>query len=237
LLLALGAFASNAFGAEPTFCDESPTARAGSVSLGKASRGRLDGAEKLTTGPSVRLLPVRHARRCLNWGTARLVQAIAHAGAQVAERFPGSPPLGVGDLSKAKGGPIPYSHSHQSGRDADLAFYTTNEDGQPVPAEDLVLFDAKGHSERHGLWFDAKRTWLLVRALLEDQSIHVQWLFISRPLRDALLAQARDERAPEALVHRAEEVLHQPSDAPPHADHLHLRIRCSDEEARLGCRS
>ena len=34
----------------------------------------------------------------------------------------------------------------------------------------------------------------------------------------------------------AAQVLHQPTDAPPHDDHLHLRLRCTETEGRAGCR-
>jgi penicillin-insensitive murein endopeptidase len=184
------------------------------------------------------MLPERHERRCLNFGTARLVRALARAAQTVQARHPGSPPLGVGDLSRAQGGPIaPYSKSHQSGRDADLAFYATNAKGAPVPASDLVHFDAAGRAEKdRALTFDARRTWTLVEALLDDATIRVEWLFISQPLRALLLDEGKRQGASGTLLARAAQVLHQPSDAPPHADHLHLRILCTDEERRSGCR-
>lgn len=223
---------------EPSFCTETPSGGAPSLSLGRPSEGHLQGARALESGPSVRLLPLRHVQRCLNFGTERLVQALRRAGEVVERRFPGSPPLGVGDLSKARGGRIfPYSHSHQSGRDADLAFYATDGKGRPVPLDDLLAFGPSGEARGRPLKFDSGRTWMLVRALLEDREITVQWLFISRPLRAALLAEADRSGAPTPLVQRAAQVLHQPSDAPPHADHLHLRITCSEEERRVGCRS
>jgi penicillin-insensitive murein endopeptidase len=182
------------------------------------------------------VLPRRHRQRCLRFGTPRLVRALQRAGAQVHERMPGSPPLGVGNLSRSAGGPLwPYSKSHQSGRDADLAPYQVDADGRPVPAEDLVTFGPDLRSAS-GRVFDVPRTWLLVRALLEDSSIEVKWLFISRPLRRALLEEAQRQKAPPLVISRAERVLHQPSDAPPHDDHLHLRIRCTAAERALGCR-
>ena len=36
-------------------------------------------------------------------------------------------------------------------------------------------------------------------------------------------------------ISRASEVLHQPSDAPPHDDHFHLRIRCTADERKADC--
>jgi penicillin-insensitive murein endopeptidase len=37
------------------------------------------------------------------------------------------------------------------------------------------------------------------------------------------------------LIWHAETVLLQPGDSTPHADHIHLRIACSPEEAVTGC--
>jgi penicillin-insensitive murein endopeptidase len=228
--------AAPTFAGEPTFCGEAPTSDAQSLSMGKSSEGRLLGAKALQSGEAVRTLPRRHERRCLNWGTPRLVDALRRAGEVVRQASSDAPPLGVGDLSKARGGPIrPYSRSHQSGRDADLAFYQLDEQGQPVPAEDLLAFDAQGQTGNGKRRFDRRRNWLLVRALLEDKGLDVQWMFISKPLRQALLEEARSLKEPAWLLERAEQVLHQPTDSRPHNDHFHLRIRCTPEERAVGC--
>lgn len=224
-----------AVASEPGYCDDRPT-KGPSLSIGSASNGELRGARELKSADAVRVLPLRHRRRCLNFGTERLVAALERAGRSVQSRAKDSPPLGVGDLSRATGGPIlAYSHSHQSGRDADLAFYAVDEKGRPAPLDDLVHFDGSGRGES-GQRFDAKRTWLLTRALLEDRSIDVQWFFISAELKQLLLAEAKKDGASSALLSRADTILHQPSDAPPHNDHLHLRIRCTVEERAKGCR-
>ncbi len=205
-----------------------------SLSLGSPSSGRLLGGEQFIDSSTAHVLP-RQKLRCLDWGTARLVAAIHRAGEAVERSLPGSPPLGVGDLSHAGGGPIAYSHSHQDGRDADLAFYQLDPSGRPAPAEDLTPFgdDLLGQD---GKRFDVDRNWLLVRALLSDPEIEVVWIFVSNPLRAALLEEAERRGEGEELRSRAAEALHQPSDAPPHDDHLHLRISCTAEERALGCR-
>jgi murein endopeptidase len=236
LALALALKAAPALAKEPTFCGEEPTPHAQSLSIGRASNGQLLGARPLESTEAVRVLPRRHVRRCLNWGAPRLVAALHRAAEAVRKHSPDSPPLGVGDLSKARGGPIrPYSRSHQSGRDVDLAFYQLDEQGRPIPAEDLLSFDARGHADKGRRRFDARRNWLLVRALLEDKEVDVQWMFISRPLRKALLEEARRLKEPAHLLERAERVLHQPSDSGPHDDHFHVRIRCTPEERAAGC--
>lgn len=236
LALALSLRAAPSLAGEPTFCGEEPVSPGQSLSIGRSSEGKILGAQALETRETIRTLPRRHVRRCLNWGTPRLVAALQRAADAVRQSSPDAPPLGVGDISRARGGPIrPYSRSHQSGRDADLAFYQLDDKGQPVPAEDLLSFDARGHADNGKRRFDARRNWLLVRALLEDKEVDVQWMFISRPLRQALLEEARKLKEPARLLDQAERVLHQPTDSRPHDDHFHLRIRCTPEERSAGC--
>lgn len=222
--------------AEPHFCAEKPTTAA-STSHGRPARGSVDGAVALTESPAVRVLPTRHQARCLAWGTARLVTALAAAGDAVRAAVPGSPPLGVGNIGRPRGGSLaPYSHSHQAGRDADLAFYATDAEGLPVPAEDLEHFGDDLRSRESSRRFDVRRNWALAAALLSNPDIDVKWLFVSDALKTALLAEARRQHADAALLKRASEVLHQPSDAPPHDDHFHLRIRCTPAERKVDCR-
>lgn len=219
--------------AEPDFCGERPT-KGPSRSVGAPSKGSLEGGKALEDSADARVLPRRHKARCLNYGVARLVDALAHAGQAVREAYPGSQPLGVGDLAQAKGGPIPpYSRSHQAGRDVDLAYYAVDASGAPLAVSDL--WKAKGLTDgtRH---FDLPRNWALVAALLSDATIEVRWLFVSDELKAALLAEGARRQAGAGLLRRASEALHQPSDAPPHDDHFHLRVRCTPEERAAGCR-
>lgn len=216
-----------------TFCDETPS-KGPSRSIGSPAHGELEGGVALTESDAVRVLPKRHKRRCLSYGTDRLVHAIESAAKAVAKAHPGSAPLGVGDIARARGGELlAYSHSHQAGRDADLAFYLVDGEGKPVAVEDLVKLDDDGKAGE--LRLDAPRTWALVRALLEDRSIEVRWLFVSSALKGLLLAEGERTHAPKELLKRAGDLLHQPSDAPPHDDHLHLRIRCTAAEREGGC--
>lgn len=140
----------------------------------------------------------------------RLVTALEAAGADVQRRVEGSPALGVGNIGRARGGALaPYSHSHQAGRDCDLAFYLRDEHA-PIEPDDLHHVTELRTSS--GLRFDTPRNWALVAALLEDRSIDVKWLFVSDEL---LLRFARSVKAPAASIAAAERTLHQPSDAHP----------------------
>lgn len=220
-----------------SYCDEAPS-QGPSTSVGAPSNGRVEGAWRFEDTDDARVLPLRHQQRCLSFGSKRLVQSIARAAKRVRSEHPGGAQLGVGNIGRARGGPIrDYSHSHQAGRDADLAFYLLDNAGAPVAATDLVrVGDDLVGLENKGVRLDVPRTWTLVRALLEDSAIDVRWLFASRAIAKALLEEAVRTKAPARTIARAREVLHQPSDAPPHDDHLHLRIRCTAVETRGGCR-
>lgn len=230
----LGVVMLLALGAGPTFCDEKPTTGSAG-SRGKPSNGHVDGAVALTETTAVRVLPKRHRVRCLSWATPRLVGALERAGREVQKGVPDSPALGVGNLGRARGGSLaPYSSSHQAGRDGDLAFYALDGAG-PVALEDLEQFGADLKSADGKLRFDVVRNWALVAALVSDESIELKWVFVSSALREALLAQGRKAKAPPKVIAAAELVLHQPSDAPPHDDHFHVRIRCTRDERDEGC--
>ncbi|MBL8911959.1 MAG: penicillin-insensitive murein endopeptidase [Archangium sp.] len=219
---------------DPTFCEEQPTKKS-PASHGRPANGSVDGAVKLTESDAVRVLPKRHKERCLSWGTPRLIGALERAGREVQKSLKASPALGVGNIGRPKGGSLaPYSHSHQAGRDCDLAFYRLDESG-PIAADDLEHFDATLKSPDGRLRFDVPRNWALVKALLTDEDIDVKWLFVSNELKAELLAHARKVKTDPKLLSLASEVLHQPSDAPPHDDHFHLRIRCSSTERDGDC--
>ncbi|MFB6264540.1 MAG: penicillin-insensitive murein endopeptidase [Bradymonadaceae bacterium] len=208
----------------------------GSVSVGKVSTGRLVDAESLPVeGPHHAIID-RHRDRGTRWGTERMIALLEGAAEQVARQFPGST-LRVGNLSRRDGGDIRWSSSHNSGRDADLAFYARRVDtGRRVPTPALVEFGPDGRAvDDPNLAFDVPRNWALVEALLTDPDTDIQWLFISRPLKQKLLAHGRRTGASPFVLQRARKVLHQPTDVPPHADHLHVRIRCSRTDRLEGC--
>jgi murein endopeptidase len=68
------------------------------------------------------------------WGTARLVNTVAHVLAVYADRHPAAPPVLVGDLSRPHGGDFGKQFgglghaSHQNGLDADV--YYPRRDGR-----------------------------------------------------------------------------------------------------------
>jgi hypothetical protein len=102
---------------------------------------------------------------------------------------------------------------------------------EPGPQEHGIVFGP--FSTR---FFDVRRNWALVRALLEEPGIEIQYLFIHARLRERLLAYAAEQGEDPSLLERAEALLHQPGDSAPHDDHLHVRIFCAGDDRAYGCR-
>ncbi|MBA2661752.1 MAG: penicillin-insensitive murein endopeptidase [Bradymonadaceae bacterium] len=208
----------------------------GSLSLGTTRDGTLREAAELPFEGKHHSIIERHRARQTRYGTQQMIDLIKYGAARVDERFPGSV-LRVGNIGRKGGGRIPWSGSHHAGRDADIAFYCiSTKDGQPVLAPDLLHFDNEGRAiGRTDLRFDVVRNWELAKALITHEEIGVQWLFISEGLKHMLLDHARQQGEEDALIERASQVLHQPTDALPHNDHFHLRIPCSRRDRIEGC--
>ncbi|MGB0590679.1 MAG: penicillin-insensitive murein endopeptidase [Myxococcota bacterium] len=209
----------------------------GSVSIGTTLTGRLTGSVALPAeGPHHRILEDCRPRDT-HHGTEELIQLVQDASRAVMAAEPG-PRVGVCNLSHPKGGALKWSQSHNSGRDADLAFFVRDlETNEPVDAPGLIVFGRSGieFAETPRFRFDVARNWLLVRALLTHPSIVVQWILVDRRLKRRMLAHAAERGAPAELLERASKVLHQPSDAHRHNDHFHVRIYCSWDDRADGC--
>jgi penicillin-insensitive murein endopeptidase len=205
-------------------------------SIGMPHRGVLtEGAELPRDAEGVRWL--RGNDR--HWAAPRFVAALEHAAASVSREREG-PPLVVGDLSVRHGGQLREHMSHRTGHDVDILLYVTTLSGAPVQSPGFVRFDADGlawdEAHRRFLRFDVARTWLLVKALVEDEDARVQWIFLSRPLQGMMVEWARARGEPPETVLRAERVLLQPGPpAETHDDHLHVRTGCDVEETAQGC--
>jgi murein endopeptidase len=217
----------------PTLPDE-PAER--SFSMGSVTEGRVPGsvAPAFPT-PHLGVLP-RQLSRGLTHGTVELVDLLTHAALEVGARWPDAV-VWLGNVGRPGGGDIPWSVSHNSGRDADIAFPTTDPRGRPVMPPDLLAFDPQGRSRAYGGWYrlDAARTWALVEALVSHPTHRVQYLFASNPIRQRVLQHGRRIGADPAILARVEAVLRQPAGALPHDDHLHLRVYCSEADLGAGC--
>jgi penicillin-insensitive murein endopeptidase len=205
-----------------------------SVSIGNSNDGRLEQGVRLPDrGPG--FLAIGGVNNDARWGTDELIEAIETIGAGVERGAPGAA-LIIGDLGFREGGEIPHHESHQAGRDADLLFYMTDKAGAAIRSRAL-RFDAVGKSrsaEGDEVRFDAARNWLVLRSLVENREASLQRVFVAEHLRALLLAHAEAAGEPPWIIERAGEAMCEP--AVPHDDHFHIRLFCTADDYRRGCR-
>ncbi|MEZ4299365.1 MAG: penicillin-insensitive murein endopeptidase [Polyangiaceae bacterium] len=205
----------------------------GSISVGDTSYGYIVNARRVTEGEVVSILP-RQRGRDLRYGTDQLIALLEDAARTFRSRT--GTRFWIGNIGRRGGGDIPYSVSHNSGRDADIALAYTDLAGAPADPPDLIQVDSAGFSREKDkkLRFDPARTWQIIRALLESDKAQIEFLFLARNLIEKVLRHAAEKREPAALLDRAVTVLHQPGGAP-HDDHLHIRVACSERDVEGGC--
>jgi penicillin-insensitive murein endopeptidase len=207
----------------------------GVTSLGSANRGALlGGAELPQSGFGFeRANPGDDTR----YAAPLLLSALTRAARGVAEAYPGTRPLRVGDLSARWGGDHSRHGSHRSGRDADILFYLLDDQGRSIAGSGFFAFDERGVGQYQGrlAFFDTARNWALVRTLLADPRALVQWIFCADGIKARLLAYAAAHEHDPGVLLRASYVLHQPSSGNPHRDHFHIRVSCSADERARGC--
>ena len=127
------------------------------------------------------------------------------------------------DLSLRYGGPMDGHKSHQSGRDVDMTYYQRG-------CREQCLGHRVAPSE-----LDADRQWQLLRHWLQRDV--VEFIFVDyslqRPLYEAALASgataaelARWFQYPRGSAFPTGIIRHTPN----HANHVHVRFRCSDGE-------
>ncbi|MEZ4324925.1 MAG: penicillin-insensitive murein endopeptidase [Polyangiales bacterium] len=198
-----------------------------SESIGLPYNGSLTHPEPLPQHP---LYVVREPSRA--FGTLETVRWIRDAFEVVRRLHPDGPRVRIHDLSDADGGALRDHRSHQSGRDADIAFFrrhcAQNECGfgNTAPAQ-----------------IDVRRQWALFHAWLSAG--RVEAIFIDYSLQQPLYEYARSQGAtpaqlrewfqyPRGQNHAFGIVRHFPH----HRDHLHVRFVCpdTDHECRAGWR-
>ena len=206
-----------------------------SVSIGTVTEGYLIGSMSLPMPGRTYGVLARQLRRDLIYGTNELIEGIISASEYVDSQFPRSV-LWLGNIGAKHGGDISYSVSHNAGRDADLAFYTTTPDGEHIQPPALLHYRDNGRTvEYNGYYrFDVPRNWALVKGLINAPNSEIQYLFISNGLRRLLLNYAQSQDESEELIARARVVLYQPGRLP-HDDHLHIRIYCPQGDVGGGC--
>jgi LysM repeat protein len=181
----------------------------GPLSIGAPGAGLLFNPVAFEPGPLWTLLDPRSA-----FATRETIDFVTAAILAVEARFPGSPPLCVGAISRMDGGRLDRHRSHQTGRDVDLGFYFRSGD-----VSGLVKGTAKD--------LDLDRTWALVRALITETDVDKIFLdrSIQRLLYDHALAQGEDRAWLNDIFGRSASgqdaiVQHERR----HQDHLHVRF-------------
>lgn len=199
------------------------------LSIGSPTEGKLEGAVELQPSRELRL---RYANGA-HFGLPALVGLLERSSKRLAARFAGLT-LHVGDLSRREGGEIAGHKSHESGRDADVAFLFVGPNGESVsPAEFLTVND-KGLAVENQSWrFDDARNWALVEAWVTDPGARVEHIFVAAAVRARLLAYARSRGTFLPVLHRAAMAMKQPSAGQVHDDHFHVRIACPAGQRRI----
>lgn len=208
-----------------------------SRSVGDVSHGYLVHAAQLQwPHPHLATLKVQSERHLI-YGTDALLTLIAKASAHVAKRHDQGTITYLGNIAQRGGGDIRWSVSHNSGRDADLAFFVTDERGEPAVMPDLLPLDETGRYEgEHGVFlFDVPRSWSLVEGLILAGQDQLQYIFVADWLRAPLLEHARAIGADAEVLRRATSLLQQPRATLPHNDHFHVRIYCTKSDVASGC--
>jgi penicillin-insensitive murein endopeptidase len=201
-----------------------------SLSVGLPTNGWQIRAKKLK---STENLWIQDKSVPYSYGHPALVLMLHRTAKQMARQTPGSMLL-VGDLSREYGGPLAGHRSHQSGRDADVGFFVTDDKGRPLNSRKLRTFDSQGRArDGSGLRFDDYRNWLLVQLWLKDTRADLEYVFVASHLRRRLLEFAQKRPAFRGYVADAAQFLRQPSRGLPHDDHFHVRIACPDQQRGL----
>lgn len=237
LVRAVVAVFALAFAASGSGCAELGVVTDGtSISYGRPSGGRLiDGVKLPDQGPGY-VTPETWKTRGNRYGTNELVALIKGVAKRMRKRSKDAR-LVVADLSGHRGGAsLKFHRSHQSGRDVDLMYYVRDAEGKALEPTVMHSFDAKLTArDGSGITLDVPRTWALMRELLTAQEAYVQYIFVYRPIAEALIAHATKLKEPETLIARASKALKQPGDSAPHNDHMHVRVYCAATDRMFGC--
>ncbi|MFI5309536.1 MAG: penicillin-insensitive murein endopeptidase, partial [Polyangiales bacterium] len=193
-----------------------------SESVGLPGGGQLVHARRLPPGPGY---VVRAPERA--YATDETVRGIMQAFDHLRRADPKAPRVWVHDLSLRRGGPMTEHRSHQSGRDADIAYVQKRCDG----VCDFHRVEPEA--------IDAARTFGLLKYWLERDELEA--VFIDYRLQAPLYQYARSQGATAEQLQRWFQYPHG-RDYPlgvirhfrNHFDHMHVRFAChaSDAECR-----
>ncbi len=209
----------------------------GSISVGTVTGGFLVQAAEIPVEGTHHRVLTKVADRQTRFTTDEMRDLLMCAAKSVDSQVRGQK-LGIGNLSRQGGGPLPWSVSHHNGRDGDLAFYARTPTGAVAVPEHLYHFgrDLQAADAPSPMHFDSAANWYLVKALLTcPNRPDIQHLFVASWLRESILRYAKEKKEPKELIAQAANVLAQPHGALPHDDHLHIRIGCTADDMTEGC--
>jgi murein endopeptidase len=205
-----------------------------SISIGTVTEGFVVNANALPSSSQYFDILPRQKKRNLVYGTDEVIDLIDWTAQQHFAQT--GQVLWLGNIGKRGGGDIPYSVSHNSGRDFDMAFCYRDQSGKFVVPPDLVSVDSQGVSiQPPGEYiFDVECTYSLVKNLFAYEGVQIKFILVSTPLKKRLLAHAKTVSASSSLIEKIDTLLFQPGRSP-HNDHLHVRVYCSEEDVGGGC--
>ncbi|MBN1945709.1 MAG: penicillin-insensitive murein endopeptidase [Bradymonadales bacterium] len=190
-----------------------------SRSVGRANAGRLVNGEQL---PGHRGYRIRDRDRA--WATNETVRYILGGFDTVLRVHPRAHRVAVHDLSRERGGPMRGHRSHQSGRDADFAYYQRRCSGGTCPVRRVRPDN-----------LDVETQWTLFSHWIRHDQ--VQYMFVDYSLQRVLYEYARDQGATASQLDEWFQYPHGRNTARGiirhqrnHADHVHVRFTCSDDD-------
>lgn len=206
-------------GAELVVYSSSPMAP--STSVGRVDRGTLEDGVPIPRHDAWR---VRTPGRA--WVTHFVAEALVDGFTALRSDHPEAARVEIRDASRPHGGHLREHHSHQSGRDVDIAYLRTNCRPGAHGARDC------GHHWTRPSELDAAAQWALLHQWI-DRDL-VEYVFIDHELQGPLYDAARAAGAsrselshwfqyPRAEHVRAGIIRH----VPRHTDHFHVRFVCA----------
>ncbi|HWU43630.1 MAG TPA: penicillin-insensitive murein endopeptidase, partial [Bdellovibrio sp.] len=197
--------------------------------IGSANHGRLTNASDLlayekTHNPSG--IHVIYPERKTYYGSTELIYLIAHLGVYTQELIPNYV-LQISDLSHEKGGPLGH-RSHQSGIDADIAFYFKD----PAKQQKLVSALSGGKTGTPIESWMVEEQWKLFKYAVNSK--YVDRIFIHPNLKKSLceLATKSGELKAAQKGDVVYETLRRLRPEKSHYNHFHLRVKCSKAQIR-----
>jgi hypothetical protein len=195
-----------------------------SSSVGRPSGGSLENGVRLRDEPYWELHDRDYA--FLTRDAAAMLDVAFRA---LRERSPDAPRVEIRDASAEHGGPLHGHHSHQSGRDVDLAYFR------------LTCRGTCTHHHTTPTDLDAARMWVLLEVWLRADAL--DYVFVDHSLQEPLYQAAREAGATPAELARwfqwpGESDRHVGTirHAQGHDNHMHVRFACASHDLACGPR-